>query len=323
MEFTVRGVVVTVTPVILITLILGLGIAGYGGYDYVQQSNAVDDAVAVETTVVDTDTSRSEGRRFYYRISVEHTYEYQGSEYTSKRVFPGSTRPMYTLQSDAQRVIDPYEPDTTATAYVDPRSPGRAFLERQTTFAPFKFIGFGSLLVILTTLHAIGARNPGQNTGIRQTSERDSTQYDTVFGFNRNTLSRFSKRLMLFTPAVFLVSLVTMVALFLSAEESSVQVSVTNPVGFALLAALLSVLGFILGLILYGIWSFTEYRRLRERIPDPRPPSPFRHSSRLVTILYSRDELDPYGRRVKLTGLVFTLIGFLISVVAFVLVTAS
>jgi hypothetical protein len=53
MEFTVRGVAVTVTPVILITLILGIGIAGYGSYDYVQQSNAVDDAVAVETTVVD------------------------------------------------------------------------------------------------------------------------------------------------------------------------------------------------------------------------------------------------------------------------------
>ena len=61
MQFTVRGVAVTVTPVILITLVLGLGIAGYGRYDYVQQSDAVDDAVAVETTVVDTDISRSDG----------------------------------------------------------------------------------------------------------------------------------------------------------------------------------------------------------------------------------------------------------------------
>ena len=323
MQFTVREVAVTVTPVILITLILGLGIAGYGGYGYVQQSNAVDDAVAVETTVVEADISRSEGRRFYYRISVEHTYEYQGSEYTSKQVFPSSTRPMYTVQNDAQRIIEPYEPNETATAYVDPDNPSRAFLERQTTFAPFKYIGFGSLLALLTTLHAIGARNPGQNTGIGQTNERDSTRYDTMFGTNRDTLSRFSKRLMLFTPAVLFVSLVTMVALVLNSEGSSLQVSVTNPVGFALLAAFLSVLGFILGLILYGIWSFIEYRRLRERILDPRPPSPFRHPSRLVTIMYSRDDLDAYGRRVKLTGFVFTLIGFLIGVVAFVLVTAS
>jgi hypothetical protein len=323
MQFTVREVTVTVTPVILIALVLGLGIAGYGGFDYVQQSNAVDDAVAVETTVVDTDISRSDGRRFYYRISVEHTYEYQGREYTSERVFPGSTRPIYTVQSDAQRIIEPYEPNETATAYVDRDSPGRAFLERQTTFTPFKFIGTGSLIALLTTLHAIGARNPGQNTGISRTSERKPTRYSTVFGFNRDTLSRVSTRLMLFTPAVFFISLVTTVALLLNSEGPSLQVSMTNPAGFALLAALLSVLGFIFGLTLYGIWSFTEYRRLRERIPEPRPPSPFRHPSRLVSIMHSRDDLDVYGHRVKLTGFVFTLLGFLIGVVAFVLVTAS
>ncbi|SNR78348.1 hypothetical protein SAMN06266787_1296 [Halorubrum ezzemoulense] len=39
--------------------------------------------------------------------------------------------------------------------------------------------------------------------------------------------------------------------------------------------------------------------------------------------MYSRDELNAYGRRVKLTGFVFTLIVFLIGVVGFVLVTAS
>jgi hypothetical protein len=309
--------------VILLTLVLGLGIAGYGGYDYVQQSDAVDDAVAVETTVIDTSISRSDGRHFYYRISVEHTYEYQGREYTSKRAFPGSTRPIYTIRSDAQRIVEPYEPNETATAYVTPDNPNKAFLERQTTFAPFKFIGFGSFLALLTTLHAIGARDPGRNTGISQTSGREPTRYDAAFGFNRDTLSRVSKRLMLFTPAIFFVSLVTMVALLLNSEGPSVQVSVTNPVGFALLAALLSVLGFILGLTLYGIWSFTEYRRLRERIPDPRPSSPFRHPSRLVTIMYSRDDLDAYGRRVKLTGFVFTLVGFFIGVVAIVLVPAS
>jgi len=323
MEFTVRGVAVTVTPVILITLVLGLGIAGYGGYDYVQQSNAVDDAVAVETTVVDADISRSDGRRFYYRISVEHTYEYQGREYTSKQAFPGSTEPIYTVRSDAQRIIELYEPNETATAYVTPDSPSRAFLERQTTFAPFRFIGFGSLLALLTALHAIGQRNPGQNTGISQTTEREPTRYDTVFGVNRDTLSRVSRRLMLFTTAVFFVSLVIIMALLLNAESSSLQVSVTDPVGFALLAALVSVLGFVFGLKLYAIWSFTEYRRLRDRIPDPRPLSPFRHPSRLVTIMYSRDDLDVYGHRVKLTGFVFILIGFLIGVVAFVLVTAS
>ncbi|ELZ43200.1 hypothetical protein C464_17257 [Halorubrum coriense DSM 10284] len=112
---------------------------------------------------------------------------------------------------------------------------------------------------------------------------------------------------------------INIVALLLNAESSSLQVSVTDLVGFALLAALVSVLGFVFGLKLYAIWPFTEYRRLRDRIPDPRPLSPFRHPSRLVTIIYFRDDFNVYGRRVKLTGFVFILIG----VVAFVLVTAS
>lgn len=323
MQFTVRGVAISVTPIILLTLALGLGIAGYGGYDYVQQTDAVNNAVAVETAVVETEISRSEGRQFYYRVRVEHTYEYQGDEYTSDQIFPGSTEPIYTVRDDAAQILEPYEPNTTATAYVDPNSPSGGFLKRQTTFAPFKFIGFGGFIAVLTALHAIGARNPGQNTGVGQISERETSQHDTVFGVQRNKLSRVSKYLLLVTPIGFLISLASVVALLLNSPTTTVQVSLTDPVGFALLTAVLSVLGFIVGLILYGGWSFTEYRRLREQMPDHQPPSPFRHPSRLITILYTRDGLDSYGRRVKLTGFVFTVIGFLVGVICFVLITAA
>ena len=323
MQFTVRGVAIAVTPLILIAVVLGLGIAGYGGYDYVQQSNVVDDAVAVETSITDTEISRSEGRRLYYRVTVEHTYQYQGSEYTSERVFPGLTRPIYTVRNDAQNVIKPYESTTTATAYVDPDDPSGAFLKRQTTFAPFKFVGFGGLVALLTTLHAIGARNPGQSTGLRPTSDRKPTRYETLFGVERNAVYRLSKRLMLTTPVVFLVSLVATVALLFTSGPSTREVRLTDPIGLTLISAFVAVLGFVCGLVLYAIWSFTEYGRLRERIPDPRPPSPFRHPSRLVTILYTREGLDAYGRRVKLTAFTLTAIGFLVGVFVFIFLTAA
>jgi hypothetical protein len=90
-----------------------------------------------------------------------------------------------------------------------------------------------------------------------------------------------------------------------------------------LLTAFLAGLALIGALVLYGVWSFTEYRRLRERIPEPRPPSPFRHPSRLVTVLYTREGLDAYGRRVKRTGFVLAVTAFLVGVFTFVLVTAS
>jgi hypothetical protein len=323
MQFTVRGTPVTVTPLMLIALVIGLGLAGYGGYDYVQQSNAVDDAVAVETTVIDTEISESDGRRLYYRVTVEHTYQYRGTEYTSKQVFPGTTSPMYTVRSDAERVIEQYEPNETTTAYVDPDAPGRGFLERQTTLAPFRFVGLGSLIVLLTTLHAIGTRNPGQGTELRPKSEHEPTRYETLFGIDRDMINRLSKRLLVAAPAVLFVSLIATVVLAYTAESPSIQTDPTDPVGVALLTASVAGLALIGALMLYGVWSFTEYRRLRERIPEPQPPSPFRHPSRLVTILYTRDGLDTYGKRVKLTGFVLTLSVFLAGMLTFVLVTAS
>ncbi|WP_324661925.1 DUF3592 domain-containing protein [Haloarcula sediminis] len=321
MQFAVRETTVTLTPLMLIAIVLGVGIAGYGGYDYVRQTTAVDDAVAVETTVTDANIERSSGRRLYYRVTVEHTYRYRGTEYTSKQVFPGRTSPIYTVRADAERVIEPYESNTTTTAYVDPNAPARGFLERQTTLAPFRFVGLGGLVVLLTTLHAVGARDPGQNTELRPASAHEPTRYETLFGVDRGTVCRVSKRLLVVAPATLFVSLVATVALLYTAEGSSV--GATDPAGIALLVALVAGFALLVALTLYGIWSFTEYRRLRERIPEPRPPSPFRHPSRLVTILYTSDGLDAYGRRVKLTGFALAVTGLLAGMFAYILVTAS
>jgi hypothetical protein len=63
----------------------------------------------------------------------------------------------------------------------------------------------------------------------------------------------------------------------------------------------------ILSLYLYDVQSFSRYRRHR-RLSEPRPPSPFRHPSRLVTILGTEsDELPEYSRRVRVTGWTFLL----------------
>lgn len=116
MQVTVRGTELTLTPLLVVVFVLGVAVAGYGAYDYVQQTQAVDDAVAVDTTVVETSVRESSGRRVYYRVSVTHTYEYEGTEYTSTRVFPGETSPTYFVRSDAVGVAD-------STTAVRPRPP--------------------------------------------------------------------------------------------------------------------------------------------------------------------------------------------------------
>jgi len=319
MRWSIRGVPVTLTPLMLIALLLGVGIAGYGGYDYIQQADAVDDAVAVNTTITDSEVYEAGSRSTTYRISVEHTYQFQGTEYTSNQVFPGRTSPRYILRSDAVAIVEPYEPNTSATAYVDPDSPDRAFLERQTILAPFLFIGFGGLVAVLTMLHAIGTRTPGQDTELRPSDAGESTRYETLLGFDRDIVNSVSKRLLLGSPVVLALSLVGTAYLVYSAEQSSIQADVTDPVGLAMLSAFVAALGLIAGLGLYIVWSFTEYRRLRGRMPRPRPPSPFRHPSRLVTILYTNDGLDTYGRRVKLTGFAGVLTVFFAAIIAAIL----
>jgi hypothetical protein len=312
MKFSVRGTPVAFSALMIVALLLGVGALGYGGYDYLQGSSAVENAVAVETTVVDTEISESGGRRgLIYRVSVEHTYRYEGTEYTSDQVFPGEISPFFTTRSDAEAAIESYEPNATATAYVDPGSPGRAFLERETTLAPFRWMGLGGLVAVVVTLHAIGPRDPGRDTGLRPEHEREPTRYETLFGLDRARVNHLSKRLIAIGPVILGLSLVGLVVLALGADSSSIQADLTDPVGIVAFAAVLGALALIGGLLAYAVWSYTEYRRLREGIPDPRPPSPFRHPSRLVTILATRDGLDEYGGRVKLTGFVFVVTVFL------------
>ncbi|QSG08782.1 Uncharacterized membrane protein, DUF3592 family [Halapricum desulfuricans] len=227
---------------------------------------------------------------------------------------------MYVLRSDAAAVIEPYEPNATATAYVDPDAPSQAFLERRTVRMPFVYVGFGGLLALLTTLHAIGARNPGQDTELRLGDEYGSTRDETLLGFDLGTINSLSKYLMLGSPVVLALSLVGTVYLTYRAEPSSVQAEITDPIGVTAVGAFVAALGLIAGLALYTAWSFSEYRRLRERIPQPRPPSPFRHPSRLVTILYTSDGLDTYGKRVKLTGFAGVVTVFIAVILALVLV---
>lgn len=311
MEFSLRGVPIKLTKVTIIALLLTAGAIGYGGYDYIQQSNAIDDAVAVNATVTETDIEQTGGRRgIDYTADVRFTYEYEGTEYTSDRLFPSTLRPTYDTESKAESVLEPYETNETVTAYVDPSDPANGFLEQRRTDSPFVLSGIGAFLFLLTLCHAAGARAPGQDTGIRPADEREPTRYETLFGLGRERVHRLGIRLLKGGLGVLAVALLSIVALILAADDQSIQVTLTDPLGLAVLLMVAAVLALIGGLLLYGLWSFTEYRRLRERIPEPRPPSPFTRPTRLVTILSTNDGLDEYGKRVKRTGFVLVIVLF-------------
>jgi hypothetical protein len=325
MEFTVRDTPVRVTKGTVIIVLVCLAGITFGGYDHVQQSEAVEDAVPVEATIEGASVYRSESRRSSdYHVQIEFTYQFEGTEYTGDQLFPGSISRSYDTRSDAQSAIEPYESGATVTAYVDPADPSDGFLERQTTTSPFELIAIGALGLFLTALNAIGARNPGAETGLRSDHESTSTRYRTLFGVDRETVHSLSVRLLKLALFALPVSVVSVAAVLLLEGSGRgypvhLQVELTDPVGILLGTAFLSVIALVVAIALYTLWSFTEYRRLRERIPEPRPPSPFKHPARLVTICIGNYELDAYGKRIQKTGVAFLAVLFFVGVLARIL----
>lgn len=139
---------------VLVFLVISVAIAGYGGYDYLQQSEAVRDAVEVDATVVATGVEQESGRRgrVDHRPTATFEYSYEGETYTGNSVFPGSVTPTYDTESAAREVVADYETGDTVTAYVDPASPGSSFLKNQQTDTPVKLVAIGLVGVLLTAV---------------------------------------------------------------------------------------------------------------------------------------------------------------------------
>jgi hypothetical protein len=159
-------------------------------------------------------------------------------------------------------------------------------------------------------LAGLGEKRPGQHE-LRPEHEVRSPPSRTWVERNDERLRRLSKWTLLVCFVAFWISMVGLAFGILSLSEGSartVEADLLGPVGIPLLAAAGFWVGMILSLCLYGLQSFSRYRRLRRRLPEPRPPSPFKHSSRLVTILGTEgDELLEYGRRVRTTGWAFVI----------------
>ncbi|MFY4813711.1 DUF3592 domain-containing protein [Haloarcula argentinensis] len=310
-------------------LLLAVGLLGFGGYDYVQQSRAVNDAVAVQATITDARVDRLDGGRgIDYEPEIHYTYRYQGETYTSEQVFPSTGIRTYSDRSKAESIVESYEPGTTR-AYVSPADPDDAFLIRERTPFPLRAIAVGGVLSVIGVLAGLGAENPGQQE-LRPASERQPAPRKSWVARHGATIHRLSKQLLGICFAGFWLSMVVLVFGLLNTSSGfggapqGIQAELLGPVGLPLIAAFCFWVGMILSLCLYSIWSFTEYQQLRQRLPASKPPSPFRHPSRLVTILGTEDgSLSGYGKRVRLTGWALLIAAGMTTALAYLLYTAG
>jgi len=112
-------------------LLVGVGMLGVGAYTYVTDTAALDDRVEVSAEVTDTsiesiETSR--GRTSYVPV-VTFQYQFREQRYTSNRIYPGDAEPQYEDRATAEERLSAYAVGERVTAYVDPDSPGEAYLE--------------------------------------------------------------------------------------------------------------------------------------------------------------------------------------------------
>jgi len=311
-------------------LLLAIGLLGFGGYDYVQQSQAVTNAVTVQATITDASVDRMEGGQgIDYEPEIQYTYQYQGETYTSDQVFPSTGIRTYSDRSMAESVVEAYEPGTTTRAYVSPAAPSDAFLIRERTPWPLRAIAVGGFLFLVGVLAGLGAKNPGKHE-LRPASEVQPAPRETWVDRHGETIHRLSKQVLGVCFVGFWLSMVALAFGLLNTTgefggpPQEIQAALLGPVGLPIIAGFSFWVGMIVSLCLYGVWSFTEYQQLRRRLPDPTPPSPFKHPSRLVTILGTEDgSLSEYGQRVRLTGWVFVIAVGMTAMIVYLLYTAS
>lgn len=142
----------------LVYLLIGIAILSYGGYDYVQQTEAVRGSVEVTATItelaVETDSGTSSNPGVNYDPVVEFEYTYNGTEYTGTKIYPADIEQNYETRSAAESAIEGYEQGTETIAYVEPDEPSDAFLKNKTSNAPLLAIGIGGIFALFAAVSA-------------------------------------------------------------------------------------------------------------------------------------------------------------------------
>lgn len=135
---------------VAVALLISIGLIGYGGYTYVNQSDALSNSVKVNATVDSTGVREVDGGRrsgVEYKPQVSFSYMYDGDDYSSENVYPEGLAPSYNTEDAAKLSIS--EGDDV-TAYVEKDSPENAFLKHEASNKPLYFVGFGILVIMVT-----------------------------------------------------------------------------------------------------------------------------------------------------------------------------
>jgi molybdopterin-binding protein len=112
-------------------LAIGLVVLGVGAYSFVTDSASLENRVEVTATVTDTGVDQVEGSRGRdaYVATVTFQYQYEGSSYSSDKIYPGESQPRYSDRATAEGNLPAVTAGDTVTAFVNPDAPSEAYLK--------------------------------------------------------------------------------------------------------------------------------------------------------------------------------------------------
>ncbi len=141
-------------PFFIIPLIfMGLGISLS-----LQQQHKIMTYQPIEVNILSERLIRSDSGESgtTYRAEITYSYTIDGKTYESSNVFPIK---ISGPRSQAQRILDQFEPEETAEGFYNPENPSQAFLIKKYSILPYIFILFPVLFLCVAGWASAGIRS--------------------------------------------------------------------------------------------------------------------------------------------------------------------
>ena len=149
----------------IFVLVVGLAIVGVGVYAYMAESASLDGNVEVTAEVTGTSVERAGATRGTesYAPVVTFQYSFRGERYTADNIYPGVNQPQYEDRSTARSHLSDYTVGESVPAYVDPDTPGEAYLEDSRSGQAIGGVVVGLLVALLGAIGLYQGRRQARN----------------------------------------------------------------------------------------------------------------------------------------------------------------
>lgn len=138
---------------ILLVLVVGLAMVGFGGYMWLEQGERIRDYESTEATVLSSSVGSGSDVGDDY-IDVTYEYTVDGQTYRSSNVEPGAGRGSMS-RTRVEEFVENHPEGSTLTIYYDPEDPSNAYVLQERNLAFPGMAAFGALFTLVALVSLV------------------------------------------------------------------------------------------------------------------------------------------------------------------------